>query len=59
MLYDRCFFGDPDHVCERMAAAIDAGITEVTLVTQMPGLTQEKILDSMRLFAKEVMPRYW
>ena len=58
-LYDRrSIFGDPAHACECIDAAIDAGITEITLVTQMPGLIQEKILESMRLFAKEVMPRY-
>jgi hypothetical protein len=41
-----------------MEAVLDLGVTEISLVTQMPGLEQEKILDSMRLFATEIMPAY-
>ncbi|MGH8595801.1 MAG: hypothetical protein ACREXT_03985 [Gammaproteobacteria bacterium] len=33
-------------------------LTEVSFVTIMPGLPQAKILDSLRLFAQEVMSRY-
>jgi hypothetical protein len=41
-----------------METIIYAGIREISLVSIMPGLAQEKILDSLRLFAAEVMPRY-
>jgi hypothetical protein len=59
VMYDqRTLFADPAHVHECMEAIIDTGGTEISLVTQMPGLGQEKILDSMRLFAAEIMPRY-
>jgi natural product biosynthesis luciferase-like monooxygenase protein len=59
VMYDkRSFFGDPKHVHECMEAILDLGVTEISLVTQMPGLEQEKILDSMRLFATEIMPVY-
>jgi hypothetical protein len=58
-LYDRrTLFGDPARLHETMAMIIEAGITELSLVTIMPGLPQQKILDSLRLFAAEVMPRY-
>jgi len=59
IMYDgRSLFGDPAHARECLDAVIDAGVTEVSLVTQMPGLRQDQILDSLRLFASEVMPHY-
>ncbi|MFT4583893.1 MAG: natural product biosynthesis luciferase-like monooxygenase protein [Gammaproteobacteria bacterium] len=51
-------FGDPKHARECLEAVLDLGVTEISLVTQMPGLAQDKILESMRLFAREVMPHY-
>lgn len=59
VMYDRrTLFGNPARIHETMAIAIAAGITEFSLVTIMPGLPQAKILESLRLFAKEIMPRY-
>jgi len=59
VMYDRrSLFGDPAHVHECIEAIIDCGVSEISLVTQMPGLAQAKILESMRLFAAEIMPRY-
>ncbi len=59
VLYDRrTLFGSPARLHETMELIIEAGITELSFVTIMPGLPQQKILDSMRLFAAEVMPRY-
>ena len=59
VMYDKhSLFGDPAHAHECMEAVIDAGIGEISLVSLMPGLAQDKILDSLRLFAAEVMPRY-
>lgn len=59
LLYDRrTLFGNPARLHETMALIIEAGITEISFVTIMPGLPQEKILASMRLFASEVMPHY-
>jgi natural product biosynthesis luciferase-like monooxygenase protein len=59
VMYDqRTLFGDPQHARECLETVLDLGITEISLVTQMPGLAQDKILDSMRLFAQEVMPHY-
>jgi natural product biosynthesis luciferase-like monooxygenase protein len=59
VIYDRrALFGTPARIHETITMAIEAGITEISCVTIMPGLSQAKILESMRLFASEVMPRY-
>jgi len=59
VMYDRrSLFGDPHHARECLEAVLEIGVTEISLVTQMPGIDQEKILDSMRLFASEIMPHY-
>ena len=59
VMYDgRSLFGDPAHARQCLDAILDTGVTEISLVTQMPGLRQDDILDSMRLFADEVMPHY-
>ncbi len=59
LIYDgRSLFGDPAHVHECIELAADLGVTEITLVTIMPGLTQGQILDSLRLFGRDVLPRY-
>jgi natural product biosynthesis luciferase-like monooxygenase protein len=59
LLYDgRTVFGDPAHAKACLQPAIDAGVTEVNFVTILPGLPQDKILASLRLFAAEVMPHF-
>ncbi len=59
VLYDRrTLFGHPERLHETMEMIIDAGITELSFITMMPGLPQTKILDSLRLFAADIMPRY-
>ena len=60
LLYDegRTLFGDPGHVQANIERAAEAGITDINLVTILPGLEQQKILDSLRVFAAEVMPKF-
>ena len=59
VMYDRrSVCGDPAHAAECIEAFRDAGIDEISFVTIMPGLGQEQILDSMRCFASEIMPKY-
>ncbi len=59
VMYDqRSVCGDPAHAGECIEAFRDAGIDEISFVTIMPGLAQEQILDSMRCFASEIMPKY-
>ena len=59
VMYDqRSVCGDPAHASECIEAFRDAGIDEISFVTIMPGLGQPEILDSMRCFASEIMPKY-
>lgn len=59
VLYDRrTLFGTPARLHETIEMAKDAGISELSFITILPGLPQRKILDSLRLFAAEVMPSY-
>ena len=59
IMYDmRSAFGDPQHAGECIAAYQEAGIGEIPFITIMPGLQQERILDSIRCFAEDVMPKF-
>lgn len=59
VLYDRrSLIGTPARLRETIAMAADAGITELSFITVLPGLAQTKVLDSLRLFAAEVMPAW-
>ena len=59
LLYDgRTLFGDPAHACACVERAAEAGIDEIGLVTILPGLPQAQVLDSLRLFASEVIPKF-
>ena len=59
IMYDmRSAFGDPAHASECIEAYAEAGIGEMPFITIMPGLHQQDILDSIRCFAEEVMPRF-
>ncbi|MGR8919160.1 MAG: LLM class flavin-dependent oxidoreductase [Gammaproteobacteria bacterium] len=59
VMYDqRSAFGHPDHASECIEAFAEVGIGEIPFITIMPGLAQERILDSLRCFAAEVMPRF-
>lgn len=59
VLYDRrTLIGNPARLHETMALIQEAGITEVSFLTMLPGLSQARVMESLRLFAREVMPRY-
>ena len=59
LLYrDRVLFGDPARVHSRIEMAAEAGIDEIGLVTILPGLPHDKILESLELFGSEVLPKY-
>lgn len=59
-LYDRhVFFGTPERVAQRLDALLrDTGVTYLNCVMAVGGLEHEKVLRSMRLFAREVAPRF-
>ena len=54
----RTCFGDPAHAAQSLDAYAEIGIGEINFVTILPGLPQAAILDSLRCFAAELMPRY-
>lgn len=55
---DRTLFGDPDHLRARLDTLVDLGITEASLMVNMPGMDHKAAMQSMRYFAKEIMPAY-
>ena len=50
--------GTPDVVIERLKATQDAGINHIFGAFGFPGLPHEKVMRSIELFAKEVMPHF-
>ena len=50
--------GTPDVVIERVKATQDAGINHIFGAFGFPGLPHEKVMRSIELFAKEVMPHF-
>ncbi len=50
--------GDPSAACEAVARFREAGVDEIILVMQMGTVPHELILQSIRTFAEQVMPRF-
>ena len=51
--------GDPDHLIRTIERWESIGVTGINfLLNAMEMVSQEAVLDSMRLFATEVMPRF-
>jgi luciferase family oxidoreductase group 1 len=51
--------GDPDHVIEKLKAMQDLwNLDELILWTRVGGLAKDKVLHSMELFSKHVMPEF-
>jgi alkanesulfonate monooxygenase SsuD/methylene tetrahydromethanopterin reductase-like flavin-dependent oxidoreductase (luciferase family) len=59
LIADRFIIGDPEH-CIRAIEKFrrELGINHLLFRMQAPGITREATLDSMRLFAREVMPHF-
>ena len=55
---NRAFIGSPDQVIAKIKALQDEGIELFGCNFSFGGMPQEKVLKSMRLFAKEVMPAF-
>jgi alkanesulfonate monooxygenase SsuD/methylene tetrahydromethanopterin reductase-like flavin-dependent oxidoreductase (luciferase family) len=63
MVYDEwvenvLVFGDPESCARQIARLDDAGVRRLILWMAPGGLEHEKVVRSMELFAKEVMPRF-
>lgn len=57
-IVQRLPIGDPDTVAERLARDIEAvNPSHISLFMAIPGLSQAQILESMRRFGTEVIPR--
>jgi alkanesulfonate monooxygenase SsuD/methylene tetrahydromethanopterin reductase-like flavin-dependent oxidoreductase (luciferase family) len=50
--------GDPDHCIQRLTPYYEAGIDVIMCLMQMYNIPHEKILESIRLFGKHVMPHF-
>ena len=50
--------GTPDTICRNIKTFQDVGVTQILCGTQYPGITQEQAIASMRLFGREVIPRF-
>ena len=58
-LYEnRAFIGSPDQIIAKIKALQDQGIEYFGCNFSFGGMPQEKVLKSIRLFAKEVMPAF-
>ena len=51
-------FGDPDEVSEKVEVLRQSGVEKVILFVNYGGIEHRKVLDSLELFAKEVMPAF-
>ena len=51
-------FGSPDHIAERIEALRDSGVENLIFFVNFGGIEHQKVLDSLELFAKEVMPQF-
>jgi alkanesulfonate monooxygenase SsuD/methylene tetrahydromethanopterin reductase-like flavin-dependent oxidoreductase (luciferase family) len=57
-LEDRLLFDDPDGCAEKIAVLRDAGVRRLLLWMGVGGVDHDLVVQSMRLFAEEVMPRF-
>ena len=58
MTEDVILFGSPEQVCGKVESLRDAGVEKVILFVNYGGIEHQKVLDSLKLFAKEVMPSF-
>ena len=54
----RAFIGDPEQIVAKIRALQDAGIDYFGCNFSFGGMPQDKVLKSMELFAREVMPEF-
>ena len=55
---DVALFGTPDQVTERIEALREFGVENLIFFVNYGGIESRKVLDSLELFANEVMPRF-
>lgn len=57
-LEDRLLFDDPDGCAEKIASLRDAGVRRLLLWMGVGGADHELVVESMKLFAEQVMPQF-
>ena len=55
---DVMLFGSPDHISDRIGQLRDAGAENLIFFVNFGGIENQKVLDSLELFAAEVMPQF-
>ena len=58
LFQNRAFIGDPGQCTAKIRALQDAGIARFGCNFSFGGMPQDKVLKSMELFAREVMPAF-
>ena len=58
MFQDVALFGTPDQVAERIEGLKRSGVENIIFFINYGGIESRKVLDSLELFSKEVMPRF-
>ena len=51
-------FGKPDDIAERIGRLRDSGVENLIFFVNFGGIEHQKVLDSLELFAAEVMPQF-
>ena len=51
-------FGSPEHIAERIGRLRDSGAENLIFFVNFGGIEHQKVLDSLELFAAEVMPQF-
>ena len=55
---DVMLFGSPDHIAERVGRLQDSGVENLIFFVNFGGMETGRVLDSLELFASEVMPQF-
>ena len=51
-------FGSPEHIVDRIGQLREAGLENLIFFVNFGGIEHQKVLDSLELFATEVMPQF-
>ena len=51
-------FGSPEHIVDRIGQLREAGVENLIFFVNFGGIEHQKVLDSLELFAAEVMPQF-
>ena len=51
-------FGCPDYIAEQVANLRESGVENLIFFVNFGGIENQRVLDSLELFAAEVMPQF-